>query len=233
MTDARSLAGLAHLLADPTRAGVCLALLDGRAWTAGELARASGVAPSTMSAHLDLLVEGGLLTQERQGRHRYLRLADARTATLVEGLAAHTAPAPVPTGSLRVVSAHRALLDARTCYDHLAGRLGVAVTEALVSQRALRRTDGGFEVTPSGRSLVEGIGVDLEGARRRRRRFALACLDWTERRSHLGGALGAAICDRFVELGWVRRRPAGRAVLLTDHGAKGLAGLGIELESDA
>jgi DNA-binding transcriptional ArsR family regulator len=226
MTDARSLAGLAHLLADPTRAGVCLALLDGRAWTAGELARAAGVAPSTTSVHLDLLVEGGLLAQERQGRHRYLRLADARTATLVEGLAAHADPAASPTGSLRVVSAHHALVDARTCYDHLAGRLGVAVLDALCDKGYVSRLDG-LALTRDGLDWLSRLGVDVPALRASRRPLVRDCLDWTERRHHLAGAVGAAVCERFVTRGWVEgtRRPralrvtaAGRAALSDELG---------------
>ena len=224
-------AEVARAIANGPRAAMLDLLLDARSHPAGVLAREAGVAPSTASGHLAALVDHGLVTIEDVGRQRRYRIAGPDVAHAIEALAVLATPTSV--SSLRQAASARQLRDARTCYDHLAGRLGVAVTEALVSQRALRRTDGGFEVTPSGRSLVEGIGVDLEGARRRRRGFALACLDWTERRSHLGGALGAAICDRFVELGWVRRRPAGRAVLLSDHGAKGLAGLGIELASDA
>lgn len=132
--------------------------------------------------------------------------------------------------SLRQSTHAEQLRRARTCYDHLAGRLGVAVTETLVQRRALRRTDGAFELTRSGRSLLEGIGIDLERARARKRGFALVCQDWTERRSHLGGALGAALCDRFIELAWIRRRPGGRSVILTDEGANQLATLGIERE---
>src|SRR4249920_754925 len=131
--DGTSLARLAALLADPTRAGMCLALMDGRAWTAGELATAAGVARSTASEHLDQLVAGGLLAEERQGRHRYLRLASPGVAQLVEDLAAHAGPSAGPQ-SLRAVTASAALARGRTCYDHLAGRLGVAVLDALVAR---------------------------------------------------------------------------------------------------
>ncbi|MBO0513641.1 ArsR/SmtB family transcription factor, partial [Streptomyces beijiangensis] len=129
---ARELASFAALLADETRAGFCLALLDGRAWTAGELARSAGVAASTASEHLGKLIAGGLLAEERQGRHRYVRLADARVAHLVEELAAYAGEGPggaAPRG-LRAVNAQAALARGRTCYDHLAGRLGIAITEA-------------------------------------------------------------------------------------------------------
>src|SRR5580693_8312484 len=130
-TGSPDLAGLAGLLADGTRASFCLALLDGRAWTAAELARHAGVAAPTATGHLNLLVAGGLLAQERQGRHRYVRLADAGTAELIERLASMAKPATPQSGSLSVVSRHQALARARTCYDHLAGALGVSITEAM------------------------------------------------------------------------------------------------------
>ncbi|WP_143642206.1 ArsR/SmtB family transcription factor, partial [Streptomyces viridochromogenes] len=133
------LARLAALIADETRAACLLALLDGRAWTAGELARHAGVAPSTLSEHLGKLVAGGLLAEERQGRHRYVRLADTRTAQLVEDLVAQVSPGARPAPrSLREAGAHSAMARARTCYDHLAGRLGIALTDALTGRGLLR-----------------------------------------------------------------------------------------------
>ena len=135
-TEGRGMAELAALLADGTRAGICLALLDGRAWTAGELARRAGVAPSTASDHLTRLVRGGLLVEERQGRHRYLRLAGPSVAQLIEDLAGHAPTPPAPAGSLRAATASTALAYARTCYDHLAGRLGVLMYDALLARRA-------------------------------------------------------------------------------------------------
>ena len=151
-------------------------------------------------------------------------------------LPASIEPSAALAPTIGVSSLHKAtnaerLRAARTCYDHLAGHLGVAVTESFVSRRALRPIDGAFELTPSGRTLLQGLGVDLESARRRKRGFALACQDWTERRAHLGGALGAAVCDRFIELAWIRRRPRDRSVILTDDGATQLAALGILLGS--
>ena len=219
--DPGALARLAHLLADETRATFCLALLDGRAWTAGELARAAGVAASTASEHLDQLVAGGLLVEERQGRHRYLRLADAGTAALVEDLAAHVEPGRRLAGSLRVVSASAALAQGRTCYDHLAGRLGVALLDALCDKGFVSRRDG-LSLTDDGRAWLAGLGVDLTALRGTRRPVVRACLDWTERRHHLAGAAGAALRDRLVERGWVEgtRRP--RVVRLTAEGERAL-----------
>ncbi|MFF5473683.1 ArsR/SmtB family transcription factor [Streptomyces achromogenes] len=221
---AAGLAALAGLIADRTRAACLLALLDGRAWTAGELARHARVAPSTVSEHLDRLVAGGLLVQERQGRHRYVRLAGARVAQLVEDLAAQVSPAPVrrPPRGLREASAGAAMARGRTCYDHLAGRLGIAVTDALTG-RGLLRQDTGFALTDAGVEWfgAAGIPLDLSG----RRPLARACLDWTERRPHLAGASGAALCRRALEAGWCVRVGSGRAVKITPVGERVLSDL--------
>lgn len=226
---AAGVAQVAKLIANGPRAVMLDLLMDGQSHPAGVLAREAGVAPSTASGHLGALAERGLVTIERVGRQRRYRLSGPEVADAMESLAV-LAPT-IGISSLRQATKAEQLRRARTCYDHLAGRLGVALTEALVSGRSLRRTGGAFELTPSGRSFLEGIGVDVDGARRRKRGFALTCQDWTERRSHLGGALGAAVCDRLIELAWIRRRPGGRTVILTDEGAQQLAAtLGIELE---
>ncbi|MEU8793357.1 winged helix-turn-helix domain-containing protein [Streptomyces sp. NPDC048643] len=221
------LAALARLLADETRAAFLLALLDGRAWTAGELARQAGVAPSTASEHLGKLVAGGLLTEERQGRHRYVRLADARVAQLVEDLAAHVGPRPaeVPR-TLRESSTGSATARGRTCYDHLAGRLGIALTDALTG-RGLLRQDTGFALTDAGLRWFDGVGISLE--RTGRRPLARACLDWTERRPHLAGTAGAALCRRALDARWCVRIGSDRAVKVTPDGERAFAELlGIE-----
>ncbi|MEV5878203.1 winged helix-turn-helix domain-containing protein [Streptomyces sp. NPDC052101] len=216
---AAALAALASLLADETRAACLLALLDGRAWTAGELARHAGVAASTLSAHLGKLVAGGLLTEERQGRHRYVRLADARAAGLVEDLAAHLPPAAVrrPPRTLRESSAGSAMARGRTCYDHLAGRLGITVTDALALRGLLRR-DTGFALTDAGVEWFRAAGIALEVSSRRP--LARACLDWTERRPHLAGAAGAALCRHVLNAGWVVRIGSERAVKVTPSGKR-------------
>ncbi|WP_454345902.1 ArsR/SmtB family transcription factor [Streptomyces albogriseolus] len=220
---AGALARLAALAADETRAACLLALLDGRAWTAGELARHCGVAASTLSEHLGKLVGGGLLTEERQGRHRYVRLADARVAQLVEDLTAQLAPnAAEPPRGLRQSGADSAMARGRTCYDHLAGRLGIAVTDALTA-RGLLRQDTGFALTDAGLDWFGALGVDLDG--RGRRPLARACLDWTERRPHLAGAAGAALCRHLLERGWCVRIGSGRAVKVTGTGEQALTDL--------
>ncbi|WP_017569072.1 ArsR/SmtB family transcription factor [Nocardiopsis halotolerans] len=214
---ATHLASLAALLADPTRAQVCLALLDGRAWTAGELARHTGVGPSTISEHLTRLVQGGLLTQQRQGRHRYLRLADQTTAHLVETLAAHTPPPPQHQRprTLRAARADQALARARTCYDHLAGELGCAITEAMTAQGLLTQ-ESGFALTPAGRSWFTDHRIPLPHTSTRP--LVRSCLDWTQRRPHLAGAAGAALCHHALNEHWCERVGSGRALRVTEQG---------------
>lgn len=220
MTSPRDLAVLASLLADETRAGFALALLDGRAWTAGELARHGGVAPSTASEHLGKLVAGGLLAEERQGRHRYVRLADDRAAHLVEELAAYAAPGPAPRPrSLRESSAAHAMARGRTCYDHLAGRLGIAVTAAMTA-RGLLTQDSGFALTERGAAWFGEAGIPL--APTGRRPLARGCLDWTERRPHLAGVAGARLCAHALESGWCVRIGSERAVKVTGDGERAL-----------
>ncbi|HEY9374160.1 winged helix-turn-helix domain-containing protein [Streptomyces sp.] len=223
----RDLAALASLFADETRAAICLALLDGRAWTAGELARHAGVAASTASEHLGRLVAGGVLAEERQGRHRYVRLADPGIAHLVEDLAALAAPAvPEPPSGLRAASAGRALARGRTCYDHLAGRLGIAITDAM-TEGGLLRQDTGFALTDRGVAWFGGLGIGLVA--KGRRPMARGCLDWTERRPHLAGTAGAALCAHALDAGWCVRIGSERAVKVTAEGERALhETLGIE-----
>ncbi|MFJ2935616.1 ArsR/SmtB family transcription factor [Streptomyces sp. NPDC087219] len=226
---ASDLAALAALFADETRAAFLLALLDGRAWTSGELARHAGVAPSTASEHLGKLVTGGVLTEERQGRHRYVRLADPGIAHLVEDLAGRSEPAvPAPPRSLGAASAGRAMARGRTCYDHLAGRLGIAITEAM-TVRGLLRQDAGFALTDRGLAWFDELGIPL--VRRGRRPVARGCLDWTERRPHLAGLAGAALCRHALDDEWCVRIGSERAVKVTGRGERALyAKLGIAPE---
>jgi DNA-binding transcriptional ArsR family regulator len=222
MSRSAELAGLAGLLADRTRAAFCLALLDGRAWTAGELAAHAGVTASTASEHLDRLITGGLLVERRQGRHRYVQLAGAETAQLLEVLTAHLDPALPRPGSLRSATVSAALARGRTCYDHLAGRLGVAITDAMAGAGLLDQRHG-CALTESGMDWLTGpLAVDPEVFRASRRPVARECLDWTERRSHLAGTAGAQIRLRLEANGWTRRTGSSRAVRLTPSGAAAL-----------
>jgi DNA-binding transcriptional ArsR family regulator len=222
VTSASDLASLAALLADETRAAICLALLDGRAWTAGELAAHARVAPSTATEHLHRLVGGGLLVEVRQGRHRYVRLAGPSVAHLIEDLSARTESRPAPLRGLRAATADAALRRGRTCYDHLAGRLGVAVTDAMTGAGLLDQT-GGFALTAAGLAWLTGdLALSPDDLRPGTRPLARGCLDWTERRPHLAGVAGARLCETFLANGWVARIGSGRAVRLTPDGKAAL-----------
>lgn len=217
------LARLAALLADPTRAAFCTALLDGRAWTAGELARHADVSPSTASEHLSRLIAASLLTEERAGRHRYVRLAGSEVAGLVEDLTAFAdsawpSPPPRPRG-LRESTRRSAEARARTCYDHLAGQLGVAVLDATVALGFVV-DDQGPQVTEEGWVWLAELGVERP-VRARSRPVVRSCVDWTERRRHLGGVLGATMHRLAVERAWVEPIGSGRALRLTQAGAEG------------
>jgi DNA-binding transcriptional ArsR family regulator len=206
----RDLAPLASLIGDPARIAILAALAEGHALPAGELARRAGVHPATATGHLRRLVDGGLVVVHVQGRHRYHRLAGPQVAALLEAMA-QLAPA-TPVRSLRSDRAARTLGEARTCYDHLAGRRGVELRDRLLEAGALRLVgDRDHELTPVGRRLVTALGVDPGTPARTRRVFARSCVDWTQRRPHLAGALPAALTHRLMELGWLTRA-AGRGL---------------------
>jgi DNA-binding transcriptional ArsR family regulator len=275
----------AALIAEPTRAAMITALLDDRPLAAGELARVAGVSPATASAHLARLLSGGLVTMIKQGRHRYYRLAGPEVAVAMEALAHLSNATPVQVRSLRESQDAAALAEARTCYDHLAGRAGVALLEALLAREVLAPAPGGgqpaacgpnggahpqnggppagavdgpagngfagngapdggragyegrharaapqapirpeaFVVTADGMATLTSFGLNVGALEKTRRRFAGACLDWTERKPHLNGALGAAMTARLLGLGWIERGSRRRAVRVTPAGWDGLA----------
>jgi DNA-binding transcriptional ArsR family regulator len=222
------IATVAALIGDPARARVLRVLGDGRALPATVLAAEAGVAASTASEHLARLVEGGLLLVEARGRHRFYRLAGPRVGAALEALAL-IAPAE-PVRSLRTGTRAAALRYARSCYDHLAGRMGVALMQALLRAGALIGAEGGYELTGQGRELLAGLGVRLPAGRRPPVRH---CVDWSEQRPHLAGALGAAVLARLLELGWVERAPRGRALVVTERGSRELAErLGVDMPAD-
>src|SRR5580698_1376425 len=265
------IAPAAALIADPTRAAILSALVPDRPLAAGELARLAGVSAATASFHLAKLLDGGLIAVARQGRHRYYRLAGYPVAAALEalGLISHA----VPARTLRQSREAAALAEARTCYDHLAGRAGVALLDALLRRGLLRpekskapssRTGSGnppanrfevtgagaassgnppanrfevtgagaassgnppanrFEVTGAGAAALGSFGIDVAEIRRSRRTFAGECIDWTQRRGHLNGALAAAVTARLFALGWVQHGPRRRSVLITPAGADGV-----------
>ncbi|MFE1552048.1 ArsR/SmtB family transcription factor [Streptomyces sp. NPDC058718] len=213
------LAAVARLLADGTRAAFCLALLDGRAWTASELARHAGVAPSTATSHLNLLVVGGLLVEERHGRHRYLRVADRRVIELVESLAALAPQQAARPRTLSASGRRQALARARLCYDHLAGAVALAITDAMVGRELL---EWGPEpaLTGEGAAWLAEVGITVPNTSRRP--LVRACLDWTERRPHLAGAVGAALCAHALTTGWATRIGTTRALAITTTGRQAL-----------
>jgi len=216
-----NIAAAAHLIADPARASMLIALLDGKARPAGELAYAAGVTPQTASTHLAKLLDGGLLTVESEGRHRYYRLAGSHVAQTMESLAAIVPADRVPRKPPTREARH--LQFARSCYDHLAGRLGVAVTQALQDRRVIvPAEDKRFELTPAGRDWLADLGLDTGRLRPTRRGLARQCLDWTEREHHLAGPLGVQLLDLLCRRGWLRRPAAGRAVEVTPQGRAGL-----------
>ncbi|MEU7938588.1 ArsR/SmtB family transcription factor [Microbispora bryophytorum] len=214
------IAPVAALIADGARAAMLTALLDGRALAAGELARIAGVSAPTASSHLARLLDGGLVTVVKQGRHRYYRLAGPDVARTLEVLARISGR--VAVRSLRQSRQARLLREARSCYDHLAGRVGVELYDALVREGGLIEADGGCLLTASGAQALTELGVDVDRVRRARRRFAPDCLDWLERRPHLGGALGAAVLDRLLAREWLVRGTVPRALRLTGTGREGL-----------
>jgi DNA-binding transcriptional ArsR family regulator len=243
------LAAVASLIGDPTRARVLSTLGDGRALPASVLAAEAGVAASTASAHLARLVEAGLLTVRSQGRHRYYQLSGPDVGEALEALAKLAPPAPIR--SLKEGTKAHAVRKARTCYDHLAGRLGVAVMGGLIARGAIGGHDGthlaagatadrlsapGWDVDYAlgeGAGVVFGdLGVDLRALidSPRRRPLLRYCVDWSEQSHHLAGALGAAVLDACTDAGWVRRARASRAVHISADGAKALsARLGVEI----
>ena len=215
------MAEVAALVGDPGRANMLAVLLDGRALTATELAAVAGVTPATASGHLAKLTHGNLLSGETQGRHRYFRLASAEVARMLEAIMlVASRPDDIRRATPRVPPALR---EARTCYDHLAGRAAVALTDALLAQGAILLAGEAGEVTAKGRDLLGAFGVALEPPRRTRRLYCRPCLDWSERRLHLGGHVGAALFDRLLETDWIRRAKEGRAVTVTPKGRLGLA----------
>ena len=215
------IASVAALIANPARARMLDALFDGEAHSAGSLADQGRVRAATASNHIDALVAGGLIVEEPRGRQRLLRLAGPDVAHALEALSlvAPTTKAPPTRGPDRGAN----LRAGRTCYDHLAGALGVALTEALVGRGVLAPAGPDYELSETGATYLAALGVDVDRARSSRRAFARACLDWSERRPHLAGALGAVLADRLFALGWLIRLPGARTVKVTATGKRELS----------
>jgi DNA-binding transcriptional ArsR family regulator len=221
MKDGPVIAAVAALLGDPARANMLSALMDGRALTASELAGEAGVGLPTASGHLAKLEAGGLVAVEKQGRHRYFRLSGSDVAGVLEGLMGLAAR----TGAVRTRPGPKepALRVARLCYDHLAGERGVAMLDGLRRRGVLAEDAGELSPTPAGRTFLCDFGIDLAPLTGRRRPLCRACLDWSERRHHLAGSLGAALLTRMRELGWLKVGETGRVVAFTREGARAFA----------
>jgi DNA-binding transcriptional ArsR family regulator len=229
MVSPNRIAEVASVIGEPARAAMLTALMDGRALTAAELAAIAGITPQTASTHLARLVGAGLVNVARQGRHRYHRLAGSSVARMLEGLMQHVSAGRMAQPPPRTGPREEALRQARTCYDHLAGRLGVAIADALVAQGHVELDDEGGIITNSGVAFFARTGILApdEGApsRRMTRPLCRPCLDWSERRPHLAGRLGAAICSHGFEAGWLRRINGARTVVVTPKGRSQLARL--------
>lgn len=219
MAKEAKVASVASLIGDPARANIMLALMDGRAHTAKELAFAAHVGAPTASAHLARLLDANFVAVVRRGRFRYYRIASPAVARMIEATAAVAAETVEPGNPPPVGDPIRV---ARTCYDHLAGRLGVAIADSLQDAGAVVLTEEGGEVTTRGRRMLASIGISLP-EKPGRRVLCRTCLDWTERRYHLGGTIGALICDHALERGWVERMRSGRALKISDVGRKAFA----------
>jgi len=218
-------AEIAAMAGDPARAAMLHALMEGRALTASELARVAGVAPQTASGHLARMTESGLLAVAKQGRHRYHRLASPGVAHMIEGIMRVASELEPPRKHLSVGPRDTALRNARTCYDHLAGRLGVSLSDALTSAGYAELSDESGVITERGLIFLERVGIDVSAMRERSRLksgrlLCRPCLDWSERRPHLAGVVGAALCAHSFAQGFVARIDGTRAVQITPKGLR-------------
>jgi DNA-binding transcriptional ArsR family regulator len=224
VTQALDIAAVAQLFADPSRVAMLDVLMDGQEHPVGALARAACIAPSTAIGHVRRLEEGGLVVTQREGRRRLVHLAESRVAAAFEALG-HLST-ETPSAGLRAVTRRQQLAAARTCYDHLAGRLGVAIADAAQAACAL---EPDFSVNLNCTTWFQKLGVDVDALAQGRRPLLRVCVDWTERREHLAGALGAAICSAVLSAGWAVQRPSSRALTVTPGGEARLREIGVRI----
>lgn len=226
-----SLTAIGQILGDPTRALMLEMLYDGRAWSASELAKGAGITPQTASSHLGKLIDARLLAVEPEGRNRYYRLADSEVAEALEALMVLAMRRDRRADIVTV--REDPMRHARTCYDHIAGRLGIALVDRLIAKACLEIQENNYRLTVEGESLMSSLDIDVQSMRGGRRPFTRRCLDWTERRHHLGGALGAALAATFFERQWIRRIDESRALKITPEGRRQLKRLDLYPENAA
>ena len=205
---------IASLIGEKSRAIMLWNLLDGRAYTATELAGAADVSFQSASNHLSQLLNAGLLRSEKQGRHKYYRFAGDQVAKAIENIAGLMPAASIDKSTNQIIG----IKYARTCYDHLAGRMGVQLTHSLLKNRWLIAYDDRYELSGIGDKQFQSMGIDVAATRKQNRKFAYPCLDWSERNHHLGGALGAALLQSMIDKDWVRKIKHSREILITGKG---------------
>lgn len=210
---------IAALIGDPTRAAIMWTLLDGKAFTATELSIAVNTSPPNISMHLSKLLDAELLCVEKQGRHKYYRFATKEVAYVIESMASLVPPT---LSQKKKTEKHSPIKHCRTCYDHLAGKIGVAVAESLLEQNIILNIENKFEVTSKGEKWFSDFGINLEDLIKQRRQFLKPCLDWSERKNHIAGSLGASLLDKMIADDWLRRTKDSRAIQITGKGEKEL-----------
>ncbi|MEP6712942.1 MAG: helix-turn-helix transcriptional regulator [Ferruginibacter sp.] len=211
---------IAALIGDPTRATIMWTLLDGKAFTATELAITADTSPQNISMHLGKLVQAGLLCVESQGRHKYYKFSRKDVAYAIEGMANLLPPAAYKQSP--VIEKNPAIKQCRSCYDHLAGKVGVAVTDSLLQQKIITRNKNNFEISSKGRKWFSGLSIDIDELEQQKRSFLRPCLDWSERRHHIAGSLAAALLDKMFVSDWLRKTKNSRAIIITAKGQKKL-----------
>ncbi|TDW47230.1 ArsR family transcriptional regulator [Flavobacterium sp. 270] len=210
---------IASLIGDPTRAAIMWTLLDGKAFTATELSIAVNTSPQNISMHLAKLLEAGLLCVEKQGRNKYYRFSTKEVAYVIESMASLAPPA---LSQKKNTDKHSPIKHCRTCYDHLAGKIGVAVAESLLEQNIILDADHKFEVSREGEKWFSDFGINLEEIKKQRRLFLKPCLDWSERKNHIAGSVGASLLDKMIADDWLRKTKDSRAIQITGKGEKEL-----------
>jgi DNA-binding transcriptional ArsR family regulator len=210
----------AALIGDPTRAVIMWTLLDGRAFTATELAIVANTSPQNISMHLTKLLDGDLLSVEKQGRHKYYRFSNKEVAYAVEAMAS-LIPKPEIT-SKKETENYPPIKYCRTCYDHLAGKIGVALTDSLLEQKIILNKNDTFQISAEGEKWFSDFGIDIEEAQKQKRIFLKPCLDWSERRNHLAGSVGAMLLNKMITEDWLRKTKNSRAIIITGKGEKEL-----------